>query len=78
MDQPVEYWVVAVPVDASPGVSLRLLAVKGIEADARAAAKGLPSDVVGRVAVLQRVVMFDRAMSVTTTEIDVAVAGTKE
>jgi hypothetical protein len=77
MAQPVEFWIIAVPEDAAPGATLRLLDVAATEADAKKVAADLPSDITGRVVVLQRSVMFIREVAVTTTETEVAIRGRK-
>jgi hypothetical protein len=76
MAQPAEFWVVAIPEDAGPGASLRLLDVKATAEAARKALTDLPSDITGRVAVLERSVLFVRELAVTTSETEAAVRGT--
>jgi hypothetical protein len=75
MAQPTEFWVIAVPEDAGPGTSLRLLDVKPTESDARKTVASLSSDITGRVAVLERSVLFVREMAVTVSESEAAVKG---
>jgi hypothetical protein len=76
MAQPTEFWIVSVPSSATPGASLGLLDVKDTSEKAKAAVDKLPTDVVGRVAILERIALFQREMAVKTTETEEPVKGT--
>lgn len=75
MAQPQEFWVISVPPNAVPGSSMSLLDVKDSVEKARDAIEKLPTDVVGRVAILERKAMFDREMAIKTVETEDPVKG---
>jgi hypothetical protein len=73
--QPKEFWLVAVPPNAGPDTSLQLVDVKPTRDDAIKAVESLQTASVGRVAVLERVTMFDLEMAVRTVESEQPVTG---
>jgi hypothetical protein len=75
MAQPTEFWLVAVPPNAGPDSSLTLIDVKPSKDEAVHAVEALPTATPGRVAVLERIVLFNLELAVRTVESNQAVAG---